>query len=91
MAKIFTGMTRQPEKLGMPLSFWLAGTSLPILLYILTNSYGFWALLTVIPSWIAMRFAAKKEPYLFKVLYARFYITPKTATSFYFGGNSYAG
>ena len=86
---IFVGMTRPPEKLGMPVSFWFVGSTVPMVAYILTAKWGFWALLLFLPSSMTMWLMARKDPYMFDILYKKLMKTPMTANASRFGGNSY--
>jgi len=62
---IFVGMTRPAEKLGMPISFWFVGSLGPMVTYIFTSGWGFWALLLFFPSSFLMWLMARKDPYMF--------------------------
>ena len=86
---IFVGMTRPPEKLGMPVSFWFVGATVPMVAYILTAGWGFWALLLFFPSSIVMWRMARKDPYMFDILAKKLTKTPATLNNSKYGGNSY--
>lgn len=86
---IFVGMTRPAEKLGMPISFWFVGSLGPMVTYIFTSGWGFWALLLFFPSSFLMWLMARKDPYMFDILAKKLTKTPGTSNNSKYGGNSY--
>lgn len=87
---LFTALTRQPERLGMPIIFWLVGLVFPMIVYIPTSTFGFWAGLLIPPSWMLMGYLSKRDPFILIIIRKKFKKTPPTSNSQFWGGNSYA-
>ena len=86
---VFTGLTRLPEMLGIPVSFWLVGGSVPAILFVFTQS--FWVFLLLPVMYVTMLLLAKKDSYIFLLFYARLAKTPAVGNRSFWGGNSYGG
>lgn len=89
---IFQAITRPSERGGMPMSFHIFALSIPLMLFILTQGFlGFWALLSVVPSYLVARWIASVDPYLPDHLAVMADCGLDTKNKSLWGGNSYAG
>ncbi|WP_162946885.1 VirB3 family type IV secretion system protein [Ruegeria sp. EL01] len=90
--RIFQAITRPSERAGMPMSFHIFALSIPLMLFILTQSImGFWALLSVAPSYLLARWIVSVDPYLPDHLATMADCKLFTKNKPFWGGNSYAG
>ena len=76
----------------MPMSFHIFALSIPLMLFILTQSiFGFWALLSVAPAYLLARWIVSVDPYLPDHLATMADCKLFTKNKPFWGGNSYAG
>ncbi len=84
---LFTGLTRLPERAGVPISFWLVGATVPAVAFIVTQS--FWVFLLAPILYLVMLGLAKKDAFMFLILFKKLTKTPATRNRTFWGGNSY--
>ncbi|WP_282611329.1 VirB3 family type IV secretion system protein [Pelagibius sp. Alg239-R121] len=90
-ARVYTGLTRPAERLGVPINFWLAGSVVPMTVFITTQFFlGFWGLTVAVPMYFLMRWMAKHDSYFFSLLFTQLLRTHKSKNTEYWKGHSYA-
>ena len=84
---LFTGLTRQPELMGVPVHFSAIGATIPVALFVLTqNAWCFALIVAIYPLFL---YLARRDPYLVAVLRTSLTRTPGIANRAVWGGNGY--
>lgn len=87
---LFTGLTRAPEFAGMPVAFVGVAAVIPIVTFIMTQTFwDFWGLLTAIPSYLICVALSRRDPHIASIFLVSQMKTGARKSRAFWGGNSY--